>query len=130
MRAEELLLIKAEGLARTGDEAGARAALKVLTDQRDPNYRLAENSLLDEIWYQRRIELWGEGFAFFDILRLGKTINRKSTNLATSNWPAAWQYTIQPNDPVLLYLIPSVEIEANQGISTSDNNEQVAPPTV
>ncbi len=130
MRAEEMLLIKAEGLAHTGDEAGARAALKVLTDQRDTNYKQTESSLLDEIWYQRRIELWGEGFAFFDILRLQKTINRKSTNLATSNWPAAWQYTIQPNAPVLLYLIPSVEIEANQGISISDNNEQVAPPTV
>lgn len=130
MRAEEMLLIKAEGLARSGDEAGARAALAQLTAERDPQYRQTESNLLDEIWFQRRIELWGEGFAFFDILRLEKTINRKSTNLATSNWPAAWQYTIQPNDPVLLFLIPSVEIEANQGISNSDNNQQVATPTV
>ena len=30
----------------------------------------------NELWWQRRVELWGEGFATFDIKRLQKGIIR------------------------------------------------------
>ena len=31
---------------------------------------------MDEIWFQRRVELWGEGFATLDIKRFGKSVIR------------------------------------------------------
>ena len=80
-------------------------------------------SLEDEIWWQRRVELWGEGFAFNDIMRLEKPIIRTNSE----NWPAAWaDQDVEARNGVLLWRIPQGEIEANKGISESDNNPFVA----
>ncbi|HRJ16686.1 MAG TPA: RagB/SusD family nutrient uptake outer membrane protein, partial [Saprospiraceae bacterium] len=46
---------------------------------RDPMYVLSTNSgqaLLDEIWFHRRVELWGEGVRFTDLKRLNLPLNR------------------------------------------------------
>ncbi len=124
MRAEELILIKAEGLARSGGD-GAGVLTEFIQSSRDPKYNVGMHglSIEDEIWLQRRIELWGEGFAFNDIMRLEKPIDRTGA----SNWPAAWANQVVPaNHGVLLWRIPQTEIEANQGISESDNNPAVS----
>lgn len=79
MRAGEMYLIEAEALARSGDEAGARQALLTLVKNRNPQYVLSTNSgqaLIDEIMFNRRIELWGEGFRFTDLKRLNLPLNR------------------------------------------------------
>ena len=124
MRAEELILIKAEGLAKSGgDGAGTLSAF--VQSFRDPSYSVGSHglSLEDEIWWQRRVELWGEGFAWGDIMRLNKDIIRSNS----TNWPAEWatQDVIAGNG-VLIWLIPQAEIEANQGISDADNNPAVS----
>ena len=123
MRAEELILIKAEGLARSGGD-GASVLTDFVQNYRDPSYNINAHGLSveDEIWWQRRVELWGEGFAFADIMRLGKDIDRS----AGENWPAAWKVTVPANHGVLLWRIPKSEIEANAGISDEDNNPYVA----
>ncbi len=131
MRSEEMLLIKAEGLAMSGNIAGA----KTILEQFVQNYRYSgytckassDTDLQDEIWLQRRIELWGEGFAFFDIMRLEKSIVREKGEGA-GYYPAAWQYTIPAKSDILLWMIPQSEIEANDGISDSDNNPKAAQP--
>ncbi|MBQ6791295.1 MAG: RagB/SusD family nutrient uptake outer membrane protein [Paludibacteraceae bacterium] len=126
MRAEELILIKAEGLAKSGgDGAGTLAAF--VQANRDPSYNIGAHglSIEDEIWWQRRVELWGEGFAWGDIMRLEKDIIRSNS----SNWPAEWanqDITGSVNRGVLLWRIPQAEIEANRGISEADNNPFVA----
>jgi hypothetical protein len=80
-------------------------------------------SLEDEIWWQRRVELWGEGFAFGDIMRLEKPIVRTNS----TNWPAAWgNIDVPARHGVLLWRIPQSEIESNEGISEADNNPFVA----
>ncbi len=124
MRAEELYLIKAEGLAKSGGD-GAGTLTSFVQTYRDPSYSVAQHGLglEDEIWWQRRVELWGEGFAFGDIMRLEKPIIRTNS----SNWPAAWaSQDVQARSGVLLWRIPQAEIEANKGISEADNNPYVA----
>ena len=122
MRAEELILIKAEGLARSGGD-GAGTLTAFVQSFRDPSYNVSAHglSIEDEIWWQRRVELWGEGFAWGDIVRLNKDINRKNS----TNWPAAWNQNVEASSGIYLWRIPQSEIEANQGISEADNNPVV-----
>ena len=124
MRVEEMYLIKAEALANAGG-AGAATLTEFVQQYRDPSYNIAAHglSVQDEIWWQRRVELWGEGFAFNDIMRLGKDIIRTNS----TNWPAEWaKQDIKAGNGVLLWRIPQAEIEANKGISEADNNPFVA----
>jgi len=79
MRLPELILIEAEGLARAGKFAEAADALYPLARHRDPSYVksvLTGDPLIDEIMVQRRIELWGEGFRWFDLKRLNLPLDR------------------------------------------------------
>ena len=75
MRVEEMLLIQAEGLIKSGQTA---AGVQVLNDfvrtYRDPQYNAEATGrkIEDEVWFQRRVELWGEGFSNSDTRRLGK----------------------------------------------------------
>ena len=119
MRAEELILIKAEGLAKSGGD-GTGTLTAFVQGFRDPSYSTSAHGLSidDEIWWQRRVELWGEGFAWGDIMRLEKDIDRTGAN----NWPEAWVQSVKAGRNLLLWRIPKNEIEANQGISDSDNN--------
>lgn len=124
MRAEELILIKAEGLARSGGD-GAGVLTDFIQAYRDPSYNVGTRglSIEDEIWMQRRIELWGEGFAWGDIVRLNKPIIRSNS----TNWPDAWaKQDVPAGHGILVWRIPQPEIEANNGISEADNNPFVS----
>jgi hypothetical protein len=126
MRAEEMLLIRAEGLAKSGDPGGAKNLLEsFIQTYRDPNYTCTASSadaLQNEVWLQRRIELWGEGFSFYDRHRLNRNMVRVATGVA-SNFPEEWQFNMRANDGWLLNRIPSSEINANDGISEDQNNK-------
>lgn len=119
MRAEEMYLIKAEGLARSGGD-GAGVLTDFVKKFRDPSYNVAQHglNLEDEIWWQRRVELWGEGFAWGDIMRLEKPVIRSNSK----NWPDAWKQDVAAGRNIMLWRIPQAEIEANEGISEEQNN--------
>ena len=118
MRYEEMLLIQAEALARSGAEGEAKALLEGwVKENRDPSYTVGLN-ILDEIWMQRRIELWGEGFAWFDLNRLHKPIIRTNS----TNWPEAWVVDVAANHACRIWTLPDREIQNNDGISEQDNN--------
>lgn len=128
MRAEEMILIKAEAQAMAGNVSGAKSTLEnFVKNYRDPSYVCSASSaeaLQDEIWFQRRVELWGEGFSFFDMMRLKKPMDRTGANYASNvafNLPAESQ--------IFLWLIPEDEINNNSGISKDDNNPVVSVPT-
>lgn len=74
MRVEEMYLIKAEAEAMGGNLSGGKSTLEnFVRTYRDPSFTSKANSaqdFQDEVWLQRRMELWGEGFSLFDILRL------------------------------------------------------------
>jgi len=130
MRAEEMIFIKAEGLAMSGQLGNAKNILEnFVKTNRDENYRCTASSaeaLRDEIWFQRRIEFWGEGFSYFDVMRLKKPVIRVENGV--TSFPDAWQFNIPAEHPILLWLVPKSEIEANRGISEEDNNPKVDPP--
>jgi hypothetical protein len=122
MRYEEMILIQAEGLARSNQEAAAKALLEGwVKANRDANYTCRasdEAGLVEEIWMQRRIELWGEGFAWFDLNRLEKPIIRTTS----SNWPEAWIVDVDAHHDCRIWTLPDREIQNNDGIDESDNN--------
>ena len=125
MRAEEMLLIKAEGLAMSHREVEAKTVLQdFVSTYRQPGYTCSASTadaLQNEIWYQRRVELWGEGFAFWDIMRLKKNIVRFNSSIV-SNFPSAFKFNIAATDGWLLMRIPQRETSANQAIPESLNN--------
>ncbi|MCQ2255115.1 MAG: RagB/SusD family nutrient uptake outer membrane protein [Bacteroidaceae bacterium] len=118
MRVEEMYLIKAEGLAKSGNEKEARDVLEYFVkNYRDPSYSSSAStrSLADEIWFQRRVELWGEGFFTADMKRLGKPLVRFHADVDT-NVPDAFKFNMQANDPWLNMRFSKYEYEYNKAI--------------
>jgi len=116
MRAAEMYLIEAEAKALAGNEIGARQALFQLISTRDVSYTLSTNSgqaLIDEIRLHRKIELWGEGFAFFDMKRWNIGLDRTypGSNHATFGF---FDY---PNNSIKFnFQIPISEVNANPSL--------------
>lgn len=125
MRAEEMILIKAEALAQQGDGTNAAIELKKLMKERDTAWNKASVTVND-VWLQRRIELWGEGFSMADIMRLGKPVVRfhKGNN---ENWPDAFCFNMAANDPWLLLRFPQREANNNYGIVNNTGGQQPEP---
>ena len=126
MRVEEMILIQAEGYAISGNEAKAKEILtNFVKTYRDPNYTIPSGrTLRDEIWFQRRVELWGEGFAVSDARRLNKPIVRfHGPN--TTNYADAFQFNIAADDGWLNMRFPQSEKDNNQAIV--DNEEGSLP---
>ena len=72
MRASEMVLIEAEAMAMQNKVADGSALLQSFVKTRQPTYSKTFTTiptLFKEIRTQRRIELWGEGFRYFDIQR-------------------------------------------------------------
>lgn len=119
MRAAEMVLIQAEALAQQNLNVQAATVLKTLMENRDPSWN--ETSVtVEDVYLQRRIELWGEGFSYFDLKRLNKGIDRtySGTNHRTDG-----QIVIAAGDKRWIYQIPQTEIQDNSEISDEDNNK-------
>lgn len=129
MRVEEMLLIEAEGLAMSNQEGQAKTKLEnFVKTYRDPSYTCTastKEALQNEIWKQRRIELWGEGFAMADIMRLNKPVVRFH-GTDKGNWPDAFCFNIEANDPYLLMRIPQKESNNNASIVNNAGGSQPA----
>ena len=126
MRVEEMILIQAEGYAISGNEAKAKEILtNFVKTYRDPSYTIPSGrTLRDEIWFQRRVELWGEGFAVSDARRLNKPIVRfHGPN--TTNYADAFQFNIAADDGWLNMRFPQSEMDNNRAIV--DNEEGSLP---
>ena len=126
MRVEEMILIQAEGYAISGNEAKAKEILtNFVKTYRDPSYTIPSGrTLRDEIWFQRRVELWGEGFAVSDARRLNKPIVRfHGPN--TTNYADAFQFNIAADDGWLNMRFPQSEMDNNPAIV--DNEEGSLP---
>ena len=146
-----MYLILAEAQAMGGNASQGKTTLEnFVKTYRDPQYSCegsSDKEIQDEVWIQRRIELWGEGLAYFDLLRLRKGIDRASTKFTTvdpdrklENYNyrivdtkeaerAAIQQVKSGNGSVtgtdinyLIYQIPDEEIQANKLINEGDNN--------
>ncbi len=126
MRSAEMYLIEAEALARQGQDGAAQTLMQDLIGSRYPAYNASAFSgaaLLNEILLQRRVELWGEGFALMDIKRLNQGLNRP-TGAGNHGSPSLDPsvYTTGPQDPRFLMRIPQREIDYNTEMTANDQN--------
>ena len=129
MRVEEMILVEIEGLAKSGQESAAKTKLEsFVKTYRDPNYTVEAGgrTLDNEIWYQRRVELWGEGFATSDMMRLNKPLVRFHDNNPGS-FPEAHAFNMPANDPWRLLRFPQTEMNTNAGIIDNEGGEQPVP---
>jgi len=120
MRAAEMYLIVAEANARKGGADGEAAqALFNLISTRDLDYSLSTNTgqaLIDEIMIHRRVELWGEGFRFYDLKRLNQDLVREVGPADTGAHQASFIGNVSyvpAGDKRWVFLIPKSEIDAN-----------------
>ncbi len=138
MRVEEMILVEAEALAMSGDVAGGKKVLEdFVKTYRNPEFKSNASSpeeLQEEVWFQRRLELWGEGFSFYDLKRLKKPVTRVKLPENESSYPSAVRFNIEADNDVLLYMIPESEVNVNAGIDKAENNpagvvpDPIAPP--
>lgn len=123
MRVEEMYLIEAEALAMSGSPGPGKDLLEeFIQGYRDPDYvcpATDPEGIQEAVWIQRRIELWGEGFAWFDLKRLRKPSIRSYTD---SNFDPSVQFDLEPGHNLFLQRIPQREIQSNKGIPETANN--------
>lgn len=100
MRVEEMYLIEAEALAHSQSPAAGLAALKSFMD----TYRMVDGKtftssakeledVVDVVFTQKRIELWGEGQVWWDYKRRELPIER---GYPGTNHPAIYRYNSYP----------------------------------
>lgn len=128
MRIEEMYYILAESTGMSKSVAEGKSILdSFVKAYRDPAYSCEaadQAAFQDEVWHQRRIEFWGEGLAYFDLMRLNKGVDRTG-----GYFPDSYNYNIPAGDPVLIYCIPQSELTANPQINANDNNPSGSRPT-
>ena len=139
MRVEEMKLIEIEA-AGMQNEANGIQLLTEFAKTRDAEFTYGEHAegygssyattFQNEVWWQRRVELWGEGFAMFDIKRLDKGIIRSYAN---TNHPEGyrWNYggygindgNVHPN--WMDFCI--VQTETNYNVACTNNPTPLMP---
>ena len=126
MRVEEMILIQAEAYAKSQNETKARQILDdFVKTYRDPAYSSAGTgrSLADEIWFQRRVELWGEGFGIIDTKRLNKPMVRFLGTAESTNIAPAFRFNIAADDGWLNMRFTNGELNTNFGIVDNTGGE-------
>lgn len=129
MRTAEMYLIEAEAEAMQGNIAAAQAALQALVSTRDTAFDATaygtQAALMDQIKFQRHLELWGEGFGYTDKIRWDEGIDH-AANGGSGASEVLYQNAFQVERPSVnddwIFKIPQAEIDANPNLSGADQN--------
>lgn len=131
MRVEEMKLIEAEA-AGMQDQARGIQLLTAFAQTRDASYEYGNHQeayynnktsqFQNEVWWQRRVELWGEGFATFDIKRLEKGIIRSYEG---TNHIDGYQWNVETTPEWMNLCI--VQSETNNNPACTNNPTPIAP---
>jgi hypothetical protein len=127
MRSAEMYLIEAEAEAMQGNIGAAQTALAALVDTRDTGFDEAiyntQQLLMDQIKFQRHLELWGEGFGYTDKIRWDEGIDH-AANGGSGAASVLYQDAYQVEKPSLnnawIFKIPQAEVNANPNLN--ENN--------
>ena len=127
MRVEEMKLIEAEA-AGMQDEARGKQLLTDFAKTRDANYVYGRHNeayynnqtsaFQNEVWWQRRVELWGEGFATFDIKRLNKGVIR---SYAGTNHIEGSRFNSDVTPQWMTWCFVGTEADNNAGLVPNPN---------
>ncbi len=139
MRAEEMLLIKAEAECHQGQYSEARNTITELGSRRNPEYaalleKLTDSkeydrkdsnakveTLMEEILLQRRLELWGEVGRLFDLQRLGMGYKRAYSG--SNHTERVVAKNTNAGSPLFILPLPQSEIDGNENITSADQNK-------
>jgi hypothetical protein len=143
MREEEMALIAAEAACHMENYPAARQYVSMVGSSRDPQYatRLAtfQNSktyntnttgnlttLMDEILFQRRVELWSEVPRLHDLQRLGLGFTRQFEG--TNHYYLLSSKNTNPASPAFILWIPQAEFDGNESLdeATDQNPSQTS----
>ena len=114
-RIAEAYLIEAECLVRSNQNAEALKVLNALQSKRGGT--ISTTISVDEVWKERRRELYGEGFALPDIKRLQKPLER----VGVEHWSNVT--SLPANSPRMMFPIPLDELDYNKVSTPADQNE-------
>lgn len=131
MRVEEMKLIEIEA-AGMQNEANGINLLTQFAKFRDPDYvygthneayyNTTTSAFRNEVWWQRRVELWGEGFATLDIKRLQKGIIRSYEG---TNHVDLYQWNVETTPEWMNWCI--VQTEGNYNYELDNNPTPISP---
>jgi hypothetical protein len=117
-RYADMVLLHAEAQAHLGNDAASKTVLDILLSQRivDRSYLvpLTGQDLIDEIYLQTRIEMWGEGKSYLAMKRNKASITRGS------NWLDFAGETYDYDDEKLSFEIPEQEIRDNPLVNSQN----------
>lgn len=117
MRVEEMYFIEAEATAQVNPAEGNNLLNKFMQTYRYPTYKnlaSTKEEIIDEIIFQKRIELWGEGLNFFDVKRLNLPVTRYYSD---TNFEIGFNTFNTPDRPSWMnFVIVRQELDNNIGI--------------
>lgn len=126
MRSSEMVLIEAEAKAMMNDITGAQNALAILGNARDSSFDKSKFTtqalLMEEIKWQRRVELWGEGFSYHDQIRWDEGLDQTNSGASQVLYQDGFIQAKPSVNDDWIFKIPQQEIDANPNISESDQN--------
>lgn len=120
MRVEEMYYIQAEAAAHQNAEQG-KSLLEAFMKTRDPQYTCkatSQEDIIEEIYFQKSIELWGEGISFFDLKRLNYSVTRGYPG--TNHEPAA-RFNTNGRPAWTNFLFYRTEAQNNTGVAGWNN---------
>lgn len=120
MRVEEMYLTEAEAAAHVDPAEGASLLNTFMQSYRYASYNCVKStvqSVVDEVFLQKRIELWGEGLLFFDYKRLNKSVDRT----VNSNCAATERFKTDGRPMWMNFCISSNETQNNKALTTQNN---------
>lgn len=126
MRSAEMYLIEAEAKAMSNDITGAKAALDALGSARDSAFDInqynTQAELMEQIKFQRYIELYGEGFSYTDHIRWDEGIDLTNSGAAAVLYQDGFMQDKPSVNDDWIFKIPQAEIDANPNINEADQN--------
>ena len=126
MRASEMYLIEAEAAAMMDDVVRAQAALKPLGEERDTAYDVTiyntKELLMEHIKFQRRVELYGEGFSWHDHIRWDEGIDLANSGASEVLYQDGFKQDKPSMNNAWVWKIPQREIDANPNMTQADQN--------
>ncbi|MDN3596365.1 RagB/SusD family nutrient uptake outer membrane protein [Zunongwangia endophytica] len=126
MRASEMYLIEIEALAMMNQTSEAQQLLQEFGASRDSDYDASDFSdqaeLMEEVKFQRGVELWGEGFSFHDHIRWDEPLDYSDSGAAKVLYQDGYFQERPSQNDDWIWKIPQAEIDANPYITSSDQN--------
>ncbi len=119
MRAEEPYMIAAEAAARMGQLDEAKGYLGVILEDRDAAKAatledMTKDELLEEIYFNWRVEFWGEGKSLLTLKRFEKSATRPANDYYVEIG------TVNYDDVRFTFAIPQTELQNNPNMKDAE----------